>query len=135
MMFTLGEVRKLISEAFSEEEKNLKTKFKRINQFVVNSCDTAQDYVSSVAAGTTDGDTASELQKISKQLDSYVKFLKSHNDKTICNLEKFSQILKEIAEMSEFWNRPSFIGKKKYAFSLASKLNDLLSLADVAKKS
>lgn len=139
MKLTIGEVKTIISEVLSSDDTyNVNLKLKHVNKFIADGKLFAHNYVSSVTDGNVDSEAAEELQKVSHELKTYVQFLKNNKDLSVFGLYEFSNILAELAELSEFWNRPSFIGKKKYAFTIAEKLNLLLSAArkiKIVKKS
>lgn len=110
MKIRLGDLRRLIREA-----ADTKARTQHIVQQVV---DTAEEYVSSVVAGSPDKESAAELRQQAEQIASYAKFLIARREEGSDSVGMVAKYASDLAELSDFWKRPTFLGKQEYTEKL-----------------
>lgn len=110
MKIRVGDLRRLIREAADS-----KVKTQHIVQRVV---DSAEEYVDSVVAGSPNKESAAELRQQAEQISSYAKYLISRREPGSDSVGMVAKYASDLAELSDFWKRPTFLGKQEYAEKL-----------------
>lgn len=109
MRVKLGELRRLIREAKSDA---------KTQQVVQQVMDAAETYVDSVVAGNPDKHSAEQLRSSSEIVTGYAKWLLSHREMNAEPVAMVAKYAADLAELSDFWKRPTFLGKQEYVEKL-----------------
>jgi len=113
MKIRLGTLRRLIRESADGI---------RTQNLIRQAVRSAKDYVDSVMTGSVDSGTVEQLRQDAETIVGYAKHLLNHRDERSEPVALVAKYAQDIAELSDFWKRPAFIGKRSYVEKLQTLL-------------
>lgn len=117
MKISIGELRHLINEVMMSPKEQTR-------QLVQRVIDASEAFVLSVVNGTPNTKSASDLRDVSDQIISLSRWLINKQEANSKSVAIIANCASELAELTKFWNRPSFLGTDRYL----KKIQSLLSI-------
>lgn len=114
MKIRLGELRSLVRERLDPKV--------HAHQLVQATVDAAEGFVDSIVAGSPDKRSAADLRAHAEEITSFAKWLLSHRERNAEPVAMVAKYANDLADLSDFWKRPAFLGKEEYA----GKVKDIL---------